>query len=288
MIKKLSLFIITLIIGTNYVLANTTNHIVDFNKTGTITITLKETVDKTPIEGAKINIYKIALSTSKNNNLELEYDENILNCNIDTKDLSNPNEIDKCIKNKNIWNQEKITNKSGEVIFDELELGLYLVKQTNKINGYSNIEPFLIIIPKEENNKWIYDIKANPKTDIIRLIDLTVEKKWNVSNEKIPNNIKVELLKKDELIDTITLNNENNWTYTWKQIEKSDEYSVREINIPKGYTATYRQIENKFTITNTKTLAQTGKNIIIINIFVLLGIVLITTGLILEKKNKNE
>ena len=45
---------------------------------------------------------------------------------------------------------------------------------------------------------------------------------------------------------------ENNWEYTWEQIEASDEYNVKEINVPEGYTPTYKQIANTFIITNSK------------------------------------
>ena len=90
--------------------------------------------------------------------------------------------LNKCIENLELSSITKTTNKDGFVKFDNLQLGLYLVKQTNKVEGYSNIDPFLVAIPKEENNMWIYDIKATPKTDVIRLIDIIVEKKWDTIN----------------------------------------------------------------------------------------------------------
>ena len=119
-------------------------------------------------------------------------------------------------------------------------------------------------------------------------MDITVEKKWDMVNNNTPNNVTIQLLKKDEIIDTIILNKENNWTYTWKQIEASDEYSVKEINIPAGYTDTYRQIENKFIVTNTKTLVQTGQNIFLIELLSVTGLIFITIGLIYNKRKNYE
>ena len=182
----------------------------------------------------------------------------------------------------------KIFFSLGIVEFNNLDLGLYLVKQTNKVEGYSNIDSFLVTIPKEIDNKWTYEINANPKTDIIRLMDITVEKKWDMVNDNTPEKVTIQLLKKAEIIDTIILNKENNWIYTWKQIEASDEYSVKEINIPAGYTDTYRQVENKFIVTNTKTLVQTGQNILLIEILTILGLSLIVLGIFLDKRKNYE
>lgn len=282
------LTIIMLLIGISPVLANTNNNIVDFSKKGTITITLSSGNDADRVEGANIKIYKLADAYSKNSNLAFSYHEDLKNCknNIETNNLSE--EVLECIHNSSVITKEKTTDSTGYVSFNDLDLGLYLIEQTNKVEGYSKIDSFLVYIPYLEENSWTYKLDATPKVDIIRLFDLTVQKVWNVSTDSdIPNEVTVELLLKEELIDTIILNKENNWTYTWNQIEKSDEYSVKEINIPAGYTPTYRQEENKFIITNTKTLVQTGNMPWIINLLVATGLVFIITGLVLEKKESN-
>ena len=59
----------------------------------------------------------------------------------------------------------------------------------------------------------------------------------------------------------------------------SDKYNVKEINVPKGYTPSYKVDDYLFTITNTDTLAQTGQIFYPIIIFLFLGIILILTGL---------
>jgi len=290
-IKYLSLFIISLLFGNNVVYANVNDHIVDFNKKGTIEITLKETDGTKAIEGAEITLYHVADVLAKDNKLVYTYNESIKDCKADLTNLSQSltSEINHCISNKEVPSQVKVTDKDGKVKFENLELGLYLVKQTKNVSGYSNIDSFIVNIPKNIDNKWTYDIKAEPKTDIIRLMDLTVEKKWDIENgDNTPKYVTIELLKNNEVIDTITLNKDNNWTYTWKQIEESDEYSVREKNIPIGYTATYRQEGNKFIVTNTKSLVQTGQNTSIIFVFAGLGLVSIIFGIIFNKRNKYE
>ena len=285
-IKYFLIFIILLSVGKANVLAN--DNIVDFNKLGTISVTLKESKEDKPIKDANITIYKIATVTEKDNNLFYQYQDKITNCQANINNLLNKElskYLNKCIENLELSSITKTTNKDGFVKFDNLQLGLYLVKQTNKVEGYSNIDPFLVAIPKEENNIWIYDIKATPKTDIIRLMDVIVEKKWDIINSSTrPNEVTIELLKDKEVIDTIILNDENNWTYTWYQIEESDSYSVKEKNVPDGYTDTYRQVGNKFIVTNTKTLVQTGQNILIIELLAISGLIFVITGFIINKR----
>ena len=291
-IKYLTLFIVSFFLNMNIVNASDNDYVIDFNSKGSISVTLKETEGTNAIEGAEISLYHVASVSTENNKLIYTYNNEFKMCEADLSDLTNESltdEINKCITNSSVTGQSKITNKDGNVKFENLELGLYLVKQTNNVIGYSNIDPFMVSIPENIENKWVYDIKAEPKTDIIRLMDVIVEKKWDSLNgDKTPKYVTIELLKGNEVIDTITLNKDNNWTYTWIQIPESDEYSVKEKNVPIGYTDTYRQEGNKFIVTNTKTLVKTGQNTLIIGILAGLGLVSIIFGIVWDKRQKYE
>ena len=280
------LTIIVLLIGISPVYANTNDNIVDFTKKGTITITLSDNSNTSLVEGANIKIYKLADAYSKDYNLDFNYNENLEECITNIKENNLNQETLECIHESNLITEENTTNNSGYTAFNNLDLGLYLIEQTNKVDGYSKIEPFLVYIPQIEESNWIYEINATPKVDIIRLMDVIVEKKWDsVNSESTPESVTIELLKGEEVIETIILNKENNWTYTWIQIEESDEYSVKEKDVPAGYTDTYRQVGNKFIVTNTKTLVQTGQNILIIEILTIFGLIFIVAGYILNKRN---
>ncbi len=271
------------------------NYSVDFNKKGKLNITLTDKEENKTIEGVELTLYKIANVSEKEYHLFYEYVDKI-NCNASLDNLESStltNEINSCL-NDDIIVMKKMTNKDGVVLFDNLELGLYLVKQTNKVKGYSSINSYLITIPKVVDNKFTYEISSKPKTDILKLIDINVKKIWNtpLSNkndkENLPRYIEVGLYKNNELISKIKLNKDNNWSYTWEDLEKSDEYSILEVNVPKGYTATYEKIDNTVVITNTKTLVQTGNNYYLALIIGLLGIIFIMLGIFYNLKVKNE
>lgn len=264
--------------------------IVDFEGRGTIELLLKESTDGTMVSGAEISIVKIAKAIDKNNNLAFEYVDEISDCSLlvdEIKDVSS--ELLECIDKSNLKYDKKITDKNGMVKFNNLELGLYLIKQTNKLEGYSSFLPFLIMIPEFIDDEWNYDIEATPKTDIIKLMDITVRKEWNISSNKmIPEEIEIQLIRGSQVIDTIKLNKDNGWKYTWRELEASDEYRVLEVNVPDGYTTSYRNEDGVFIIVNTDTLIKTSSNTWLIQGLALLGIIIITIGIICEKKECHE
>ena len=276
--RKVSFIILTLILFI-CLITNVSADTIDLTKKGSISVTLKEKSENVLINDAEITIYHVGDASIKDNNLVFNK-RSELTCEVsldNLKDANLVNNISKCI-NDTVIKSVGITN-NGKVTFNNLKQGLYLVSQTKSVNGYSNIDSFLVAIPKVEDNKWIYNINALPKVDIYKVIDLVVEKKWNTINKNIPKYVTIELYKGEELINTIELNEENDWTYKFENIEKSDKYSIKEINIPKGFTPSYKVIENVYTVTNSDTLADTGQVFYPIFIAFFSGIILILFGI---------
>lgn len=267
------------------------SNVVDFNHKGSIQITLYEKNDNEKIEGSELTIYKVADAREKDHNLVFEYVKELEGCPVSLVDLKSSTvsgEIEKCIPS-DMTGIVKVTDGDGSVKYEDLDLGLYLVKQTNKVEGFSKIDSFLAMIPKVIDNKWVYDVEATPKTDIIRVINIDVKKVWNTSTSNtnhtinIPKSITIELLLNDEVIDTITLSKENDWKYTWIDLEKSDMYTVREKNVPKGYTVTYQKEDNSFIITNTSSLVQTGQMLWIVLLVGMIGVLFVIISLVYDK-----
>lgn len=287
--KKLSILLLMLFTFCANILSV---NALDFTKKGSIEITLIEKEEQTKINGAELTIYKIADAKEENHNLVFEYVNELSDCKVSLDNLDNDNiseEINKCL-NDSVKGISLVT-EDGKVNFEDLDLGLYLVKQTNKVEGYSVITPYLVMIPRVINDEWTYNVTSKPKTDIIRVIDFKVTKVWNKANSNIsssinlPKEIEIELSKNGEVIDTVKLNSANNWEYTWKDLEKSDMYNVREVNVPKGYTVTYQKEGNLFIVTNTTSLVQTGNMPWLVEIIGGIGLIFIVISLIY---NKNE
>lgn len=261
------------------------DNIVDLNKKGSISINLK---GENNIVGAEIQIIQIGKVNIINNNLVFEYIDELTDCNYKLSD-ENIKNIEVCIQNKKLNVTTKITDNNGKVLFDNLNLGVYYIKQINKFKNFSQMNPILIMLPKEINNSFEYNIDASPKIEILDLTDIKIKKIWNTGKkDKILNHVTIELYKDKEKIETVTLNEENNWEIVIEGLPKSDSYSVKEINLPKGYTVTYNLNEYTFTVTNTPSLVDTGQITYVYNIILFIGIMLIIVGIILKRREINE
>jgi len=69
-----------------------------------------------------------------------------------------------------------------------------------------------------------------------------------------PGSVKVQLYRNGEAHGSFeVLNNGNNWTKLWTELERGPTWTVDEVNVPEGYTKTITgDAVNGFTITNTK------------------------------------
>lgn len=54
-------------------------------------------------------------------------------------------------------------NQNGEAVFTGLELGLYLIVQTEASEGYAPLKPFLVPVPMREDGRDVYEITAEGK-----------------------------------------------------------------------------------------------------------------------------
>ena len=82
-------------------------------------------------------------------------------------------------------------------------------------------------------------------------IDVTVKKVWKLDDGgQCPESVRMELLRNGEHYDQVTLNEDNNWRYTWRDLDDSYNWSVQEANVPDGFTSTVDRNGMNFTITN--------------------------------------
>ena len=73
-----------------------------------------------------------------------------------------------------------------------------------------------------------------------------------------PNYIVVQLLGNGEVVDTVVLSEQNNWEYTWEELDETVLWQVVERNVSDGYTVTVVQEGITFVVTNTKPPVEPG------------------------------
>ena len=136
---------------------------------------------------------------------------------------------------------------------------------------------------------------TNPKNDTPPTpptypLDITVHKVWSNDNGKArPSSVTVTLYNGDIAYDRVRLSAHNNWTYTWKDPNAYGNWQVIETNIPKGYVPSYSVSGNIVTVTNTRSLIQTGQLNWPIWVLGGAGLALVALGgaMLVKKKKEN-
>ncbi|MGX7361116.1 Collagen adhesin precursor [Aerococcus viridans] len=130
----------------------------------------------------------------------------------------------------------------------------YSVKELSLPEGYETT------VNDENHGNVIITNTYQPKET-----SLTVNKVWNDDDNRDglrKDSVEVQLTDGNQNIgDPITLNKENDWTYTWNKLPVNAKgnpiaYEVVEINVPEGYQATTSDISNgEVTLTNNHEVA---------------------------------
>ena len=135
---------------------------------------------------------------------------------------------------------------------------------------------------------YVYEVNASPKTEVARLTSITIKKVWNTdASTQATDGVTVQLLQNGNVVKTATLNAQNNWQVIYTGMPESDAYSIKEVDVPKGFTATYQQKGYVFTVTNTSTLIQTGQLLWPIPVLAISGMLFIAAGIVLLQKKRN-
>jgi uncharacterized surface anchored protein len=261
----------------------------DFDRAGSISVTLMEQDGKTPISGAELSLYYVAtVSLNSKNNLSYTFTNGFKTCGCALDDPELSAKLDAFVKENSVYAEKLVTDSQGTVTFTNLPLGLYFVKQTSAVAGYAPCTSFLVTVPNHNADGYVYDVNASPKTDIAKLTDITIKKVWNTdASTKAADSVTIQLLKDGVVVETATLSTQNNWQITYPDMPESDMYSIVEVNIPKGFTATYSQSGYVFTVTNSASLIQTGQLTWPIPLLAMTGLCLIAVGTTVLRKSRN-
>ena len=261
----------------------------DPQNNGSISVTLTEQYDKEPIVGAELSVYYVAtVRMNTNGNLSYVYTDAFENSGINIDDPSLAIKLDAYVLEHNVSSIKITTDKNGTATCEDLALGLYFIRQTGTVEGFAPCTPFMVTVPGKNAEGYVYDVNASPKTEVTRLTDITIKKVWNTDKStEAADSVTVQLLRNGNVVKTATLNAQNNWQVTYSDMPESDAYSVKEVDVPKGFTATYKQNGYTFTVTNTSTLIQTGQLTWPIPVLAISGMLLIAVGIaLLQKKRK--
>ena len=134
----------------------------------------------------------------------------------------------------------------GKLLPDEsLKLDVTLTAPLSLGNEYSG---------KIGEVDWIFLVEAfdEPTPPPVVKQQLTVRKVWDDDGIDRPEQVTVALLREGSVAETVVLNQENHWIYTWSELDDDAVWSVEETNVPDGYTESYTTEGSTVTIINKK------------------------------------
>lgn len=148
---------------------------VDTTKTGSITITL----DNQQVSGGSLRLYQIA--TVEDN--KFVYTNGYESCGIslDKLDSDTAKALAKISTDTNTSVTQSVV-KGSNVVFNQLQVGLYLVVQEGSFENYQSIDPFLVSIPQKEGESYIYDVDASPKVGTLKKVTPTTPPGGDIPN----------------------------------------------------------------------------------------------------------
>ncbi len=150
--------------------------------------------------------------------------------------------------NANSNDEKDPTNQLPKYDKNDKEI-TYSAKEVDVPKGYTASSEF----SNDNTQETIINKKTDPNTPI-ETKTFTVNKKWADNNDpNRPKSAQIQLLANGEKYgDPVAVNSDNDWTYTWNNLDKDTTYSVKEINVADNYVSNIDNTSNnEATITNT-------------------------------------
>lgn len=117
--------------------------------------------------------------------------------------------------------------------------------------------------------------------------NISVHKLWAAPDKPHPDYVECTLYCDDAAFDTVRLSAENDWSYSWSGLDETKNWQVIESYCEDSYVPSYKaDDEGRVSITNTAFLIQTGQLKWPVPVLAVLGLLLITTGLVMRKRRE--
>ena len=138
--------------------------VIDLSRTGSISITMTYNGDSVP--GGTLTLYQVADVQMNDADCSFAFTEKFAECGIELNDITDPEVAESLaafIAETALQGTTLEINEEGQIVFEDLKLGLYLLIQQNSADGFSNVNPFLVSVPRLQNEEYQYDVNASPK-----------------------------------------------------------------------------------------------------------------------------
>ncbi len=164
----------------------------DLAKEGSIGVRI-HTGQGVNVENARIELFLVGQPVIRNNNLCFDPTPDFAPAGLNLDDVNNPalpEKIQKFARENGAepWAKQS-TDENGWVRFQKLPVGLYAVVQNGfdvKNPAFTEIKPFMIMLPMTQDGDWAYEIEASPKAGARPVPTDTPKPTKPPEDEKIP------------------------------------------------------------------------------------------------------
>jgi hypothetical protein len=226
----------------------------------------------TPLEDVDFSIYKVGeLTDPETIELEPEYEDACVYLEMDDMDswAADASTLDAYLLLRDyegahiVPEASGVTDEDGEIHFDDLEPGVYLITGSvctvDKTIYTPSASLLLIGEESDETNEITTEVYvkngSRPEVDESQTISLSAVKVWrDRENEEgvRPTSVSLVIFKDGVEYDQVELTEEGNWRYTWEGLSPNADWKLMEVNVPEEHTVTVEFDGSIFAVTNTK------------------------------------
>lgn len=144
----------------------------DLTRQGSLSVTVRDTGSGKTVAGGALTLYKVGYVQVDDGNYSFAYTDGFAACGLALGDLTGAtlaDELAAYVKAQHLSGITLPVSDDGTVVFPKLDLGLYLVMQTQAAENYTVLNPFLVTIPLHEADVdgYVYDVNAAPKAGTV-------------------------------------------------------------------------------------------------------------------------
>ena len=148
-----------------------------------------------------------------------------------------------------------VTDENGDVSFSTLEKGVYLASGKRVTYGNYSYRPSPVIIEVADSSEQTVLPKFY-RTSVFNdsNVSYEVKKVWidnDDAYEMRPVDVTVDLYRDGEFVETVTLNEENDWEYRWVSNDPLASWNVVERKIPRKYVVSIESNSKQYLIKNS-------------------------------------
>jgi len=228
------------------------------------TLTLKDNTSGKPLNGVQVTLVKESSGTKET----LETNENgQINSTLRAGDnikfvIAHSNSLTYEITEEPVdgynfmhWKRSDviIINGAGKIDIDPTELDNDIETISQETTFSETVEPrsFVSLTATNEKIPDEPDNPDNPPSGGDTYITVTAKKEWKLDDDgEKTSSVTAVLYKNGVQYATAELNESNNWTHTWNNLNDKYTWTVEEETVPEGFTSSVERSGYTFTITN--------------------------------------